>query len=55
MERGKGRPNLHVLEKALALNASGSAGTKSPHEDAFLVLLRVRRHPRAAREYEAAR
>ena len=35
-----GRPNLHVLEKALALNAGGSAGTKSPHEDAFLALLR---------------
>jgi hypothetical protein len=39
MDRGKGRPNLHRLEKALALNAGGSAGTKSPHEDAFLALL----------------
>jgi predicted transcriptional regulator of viral defense system len=39
MARAKGRKNLHVLEKALALNESGSAGTKSPHEDAFLALL----------------
>ena len=39
MARAKGRRNLHVLDKALALNASGSAGTKSPHEDAFLSLL----------------
>jgi very-short-patch-repair endonuclease len=39
MARAKGRQNLHVLEKALALNAGGSAGTKSPHEDAFLALL----------------
>jgi very-short-patch-repair endonuclease len=39
MARGKGRPNLRRLEKALALNAMGSAGTKSPHEDAFLSLV----------------
>ena len=39
MARAKGRQKLWVIEKALALNASGSAGTKSPHEDAFLSLL----------------
>jgi hypothetical protein len=39
MARAKGRQTLHVLQKALELNASGSAGTKSPHEDAFLSLL----------------
>ena len=39
MERALGRQNLHVLKKALELNAGGSAGTKSPHEDAFLTLV----------------
>jgi predicted transcriptional regulator of viral defense system len=39
MARAAGRQNLRVLTKALALNESGSAGTKSPHEDAFLALL----------------
>jgi hypothetical protein len=39
MRRANGRHNLHVLELALALNASGSAGTKSANEDAFLSLL----------------
>lgn len=39
MARATGRRNLQVLDKAIALNASGSAGTKSPHEDAFLSLL----------------
>ena len=39
MERANGRRNLHVLKRALALNAGGSAGTKSAHEDAFLALL----------------
>ena len=38
--RANGRRNLHVLDKALALNAGGSAGTKSANEDAFLSLLR---------------
>ena len=35
MERANGRHNLHVLERALELNASGSAGTRSGKEDAF--------------------
>ena len=35
MERANGRHNLHVLEHALELNASGSAGTRSAKEDAF--------------------
>jgi hypothetical protein len=35
MERSNGR-NLHPLEQALALNAAGSAGTKSDLEDRFL-------------------
>jgi len=35
MERANGRHNLHVLERALELNASGSAGTRSAKEDAF--------------------
>jgi very-short-patch-repair endonuclease len=39
MQRANGRRNLHVLEKALRLNAEGSAGTKSRHEDAFLALI----------------
>jgi very-short-patch-repair endonuclease len=39
IERANGRHNLWVVEKALALNATGSAGTKSGHEDALLVLL----------------
>jgi very-short-patch-repair endonuclease len=39
IERANGRHKLWVVEKALALNATGSAGTKSGHEDALLVLL----------------
>ena len=35
MQRANGRHNLHVLERALELNASGSAGTRSAKEDAF--------------------
>ena len=38
MERANGRRNLHVLERAIELYLSGSAGTRSPHEDAFLAL-----------------
>jgi hypothetical protein len=38
MTRANGRHNLHVLEKALALNTAGSAGTKSELEDRFLAL-----------------
>ena len=38
MTRANGRHNLHVLEKALELNAAGSAGTKSELEDRFLAL-----------------
>jgi hypothetical protein len=38
MNRANGRRNLHVLTKALALNASGSAGTRSELEDRFLAL-----------------
>jgi hypothetical protein len=38
-ERANGRRNLDVLERAIALYLHGSAGTKSPHEDAFLALL----------------
>jgi very-short-patch-repair endonuclease len=36
MGRANGRRNLHVLEQALALNATGSAGTKSHRETAAL-------------------
>jgi hypothetical protein len=39
IERSNGRHNLQVLETALALNARGSAGTKSRNEDDFLHLL----------------
>ena len=39
MDRANGRRNLHVLEKAIELYEHGSAGTKSPHEDAFLALV----------------
>jgi very-short-patch-repair endonuclease len=38
MARANGRHHLGVLEAALAMNASGSAGTKSDLEDAFLRL-----------------
>jgi hypothetical protein len=38
IERARGRHKLGVLEQALELHASGSAGTKSPREDAFLAL-----------------
>ena len=38
MNRANGRRNIHVLSKALALNASGSAGTRSELEDRFLAL-----------------
>ena len=40
MARANGRHNLHVLEKALRLNAAGSAGTKSRNEDAFLSMIK---------------
>jgi very-short-patch-repair endonuclease len=40
MARAKGRHNLKVLDRALALNAAGSAGTKSANEDRFLTLIR---------------
>jgi Transcriptional regulator, AbiEi antitoxin/Protein of unknown function (DUF559) len=40
MHRANGRHNLHTLDKALALNAGGSAGTKSRNEDAFLSMLK---------------
>jgi very-short-patch-repair endonuclease len=39
MARANGRHNLHVLEAALHLHASGSAGTRSDPEVAFLTLL----------------
>jgi Protein of unknown function (DUF559) len=40
MARANGRHNLHVLHKALELNAAGSAGTKSRNEDAFLSMIK---------------
>ena len=39
MQRANGRPNLAVLEEALAMNAAGSAGTRSALEDRFLALV----------------
>jgi hypothetical protein len=39
MARANGRQNLGVLKQALALNAAGSAGTRSDLEDAFLALV----------------
>jgi hypothetical protein len=39
MERGNGRRNLKALDRAIELYLTGSAGTKSPHEDAFLALV----------------
>jgi predicted transcriptional regulator of viral defense system len=39
MGRANGRHNLHVLDKAIALYNSGSAGTRSGAEDAFLALM----------------
>jgi hypothetical protein len=41
MARAHGRHNLAVLDRALALNAAGSAGTKSALEDQFLALTRA--------------
>lgn len=41
MARANGRRNLTVLDRALALNAAGSAGTKSALEDRFLELIRA--------------
>ena len=38
IDRANGRHNLHVLTKALELNAAGSAGTRSELEDRFLAL-----------------
>ena len=38
IHRANGRHNLHVLTKALELNAAGSAGTRSELEDRFLAL-----------------
>ena len=40
MQRANGRHNLHVLDKALELNAAGSAGLKSRDEAAFLSMLK---------------
>jgi very-short-patch-repair endonuclease len=40
MARANGRRNLHVLDQALELNASGSAGVKSRRESASLRRLR---------------
>ena len=40
MRRANGRQNLAVLEKALELNAAGSAGLKSRNEAAFLSMLK---------------
>jgi hypothetical protein len=39
MARANGRHNLAVLEQAIALHKSGSAGTRSRGEDAFLALM----------------
>jgi hypothetical protein len=39
MTRANGRRNLHVLDQAIGLYLSGSAGTRSGLEDAFLSLL----------------
>jgi hypothetical protein len=39
MQRANGRRNLRVLEQAIALYLSGSAGTRSRLEDDFLALL----------------
>jgi hypothetical protein len=41
MARANGRRNLHVLHKALELQAQGSAGTRSGNEDHFLHLLQL--------------
>jgi|tagenome__1003787_1003787.scaffolds.fasta_scaffold20668380_2 hypothetical protein len=41
MARANGRRRLHVLERALELNALGSAGTKSGLEDRCLELVRA--------------
>jgi very-short-patch-repair endonuclease len=41
MARANGRHNLHVLEAALHLRATGSAGTRSGPEIAFLSLLQA--------------
>jgi hypothetical protein len=38
ISRANGRHNLHVLTKALELNAEGSAGTRNELEDRFLAL-----------------
>ncbi len=40
MQRANGRHNLRVLQKALELNAAGSAGLKSRHEAAFLSMIK---------------
>jgi hypothetical protein len=53
MERANGRRNLHVLERAIELYLNGSAGTKSPHEDAFLAVLDGAAFPEATRERAA--
>ena len=46
MARANGRHKLAVLEKALELNAAGSAGTKSRNEDAFLSMIKDLPEPR---------
>jgi hypothetical protein len=45
MARANGRRNLHVLDKAIGLYLSGSAGTRSRLEDAFLTLLQFAEIP----------
>jgi predicted transcriptional regulator of viral defense system len=44
MDRARGR-DLNALERALALNANGSAGTRSDLEDEFLKLIRAANLP----------
>ena len=48
MARANGRRHLGVLERALALHAGGSAGTRSDAEDAFLSMIRAAGAPEPA-------
>jgi hypothetical protein len=48
LARANGRPNLARLEKALAMNEAGSAGTKSDLEDRFVALIQSARLPEPA-------
>jgi hypothetical protein len=45
MQRANGRHNLHVLDAAIDLYLSGSAGTRSRLEDTFLSLLQFAEIP----------